>query len=208
MKKITLFLLSIIYCALCIELNAQQKVELKNPTENKEFNTNTTPFEEKRTEGLREEYNTFGNERRNITIKHGSYDHYNQTGNQKSILSNQDAIVNRPQSATLNNNQYNYGNQNSDRKVGDNANSQRVSYNTPISVEQINRRSLSSSTEDNTIETGDRQNISFDKETGKVEGEVLPINPYDPPKTEPIGDAVPFIVMLAALYALFIRRKQ
>ena len=47
MKKITLFLLSIIYCALCIELNAQQKVELKNPTENKEFNTNATPFEDK-----------------------------------------------------------------------------------------------------------------------------------------------------------------
>lgn len=208
MKKITLFLLSIIYCALCIELNAQQKVELKNPTENKEFNTNTTPFEEKRTEGLREEYNTFGNERRNITIKHGSYDHYNQTGNQKSILGNQDAVVNRPQSATLNSNQYNYGNQNGSQKVGNETNSQQVTYNTPTTVEQINRRSLSSSTDDNTIEIGERQNISFDKETGKVEGDVLPVNPYDPPKTEPIGDAVPFIVMLAALYALFIRRKQ
>ena len=205
MKKITLFLLSIIYCALCIELNAQQKVELKNPTENKEFNTNATPFEEKRTEGLREEYNTFGNERRNITIKHGSYDHYNQTGNQKSILGNQDAVVNRPQSATLNSNQYNYGNQNGSQKVGNETNSQQVTYNTPTTVEQINRRPLSSSADDNTIEIGDRQNISFDKETGKVENGVLPDNPYD---QMPIGDAAPFIVMLAALYALFIRRKQ
>ena len=208
MKKITLFLLCIISYTLCFELNAQPKVELKNPTQDNTFNTNTTPFNEKKTEGLREEYNTFGNERRNLNVKQGSYDHYNQNGRQQSILSNQDVVINRPQSATLNNNQFNYSDQNNGRKIGNEANSQRVSYNTPTNIEQINRRSLSSSTDDNTIEIGERQNISFDKETGKVEDNVLPVNPYDPPRTEPIGDAVPFVVMLAALYALFIRRKQ
>lgn len=205
--KTKIFIVATILFASIVNINAMPQVEFKNPTENREFNTNTTPFDEKRTEGLREEYNQFGQQQRHINVKSASYEHYNQVGHQQSILGNQDAVANRPQSATLNNNQYNYGSQNSNRKAGVASNGTKVSYNTPMSIEQISRP-LTSAADEMTIETGSRQNISFDKETGEVDGDVLPVNPYDPPKTEPISDAIPFIIMLAALYAFIIRRKQ
>jgi hypothetical protein len=105
--KTKIFIVATILFASVLGINATPQVELKNPTENREFNTNETPFNEKRTEGLREEYNQFGQQQRHISVKGGSYDHYNQAGRQQSILGEQDAVVNRPQSATLNNNQYN-----------------------------------------------------------------------------------------------------
>ena len=202
--KTKIFIVATILFASILGINATPQVELKNPTENREFNTNETPFNEKRTEGLREEYNQFGQQQRHISVKGGSYDHYNQAGRQQSILGGQDAVVNRPQSATLNNNQYNYGNQNTGRKIDNSNAATRVSYNTPMSVEQISRRPISSAADEITIETGGQQNISFDKNTGKTEEGTLPTNPYE----QPIGDAIPFVVMLAALYTFIIRRKQ
>ena len=94
--KNKIFIVALILFAGIIGLNAQPKIELrdptkvnelKNPTINNEFNTNTTPFDEKRIEGLRENYNRFGYERQNISIKSGSYEHYNQAGRQQCNLS-------------------------------------------------------------------------------------------------------------------------
>ena len=115
----------------------------------------------------------------------------------------ENVVVNRPQSATLNNNQYNYSNQNAGRKV-DNANTTaRVNYNTPISVNQLKSQPSAITAEEDFIETSDRQNISIGA-GGVVDPSILPKNPYK----EPIGDAIPFIVMLAGVYAFILRRKQ
>ena len=202
--KNKIFIVAAILFAGIIGINAQPNVELKNPTTNNEFNTNATPFNEKRTEGLRENYNQFGNERRNINVKSSSYEHYNQTGRQQSILGNQeDVVVNRPQSATLNNNQYNYGNQNAGRKVDNTNNGSSVRYNAPMSVEQINTTLTTTTSDEEIIEIGDQQNIKIGA-GGVVDPNTLPKTPYK----QPIGNAIPFIVMLAGVYAFILRRKQ
>lgn len=202
--KNKIFIVAAILFAGIIGINAQPNVELKNPTTNNEFNTNATPFNEKRTEGLRENYNQFGNERRNINVKSSSYEHYNQTGRQQSILGNQeDVVVNRPQSATLNNNQYNYGNQNAGRKVDNTNSGSSVRYNAPMSVEQINATLTTTTSDEEIIEIGDQQNIKIGA-GGVVDPNTLPKTPYK----QPIGNAIPFIVMLAGVYAFILRRKQ
>ena len=202
--KNKIFIVAAILFAGIIGINAQPNVELKNPTTNNEFNTNATPFNEKRTEGLRENYNQFGNERRNINVKSSSYEHYNQTGSQKSILGNQEnVVVNRPQSATLNNNQYNYGNQNAGRKVDNTNRGSNVRYNAPMSVEQINATLTTTTSDEEIIEIGDQQNIKIGA-GGVVDPNTLPKTPYK----QPIGNAIPFIVMLAGVYAFILRRKQ
>lgn len=202
--KNKIFIVAAILFAGIIGINAQPNVELKNPTTNNEFNTNATPFNEKRTEGLRENYNQFGNERRNINVKSSSYDHYNQTGRQQSILGNQEnVVVNRPQSATLNNNQYNYGNQNAGRKVDNTNSGSNVRYNAPMSVEQINATLTTTTSDEEIIEIGDQQNIKIGA-GGVVDPNTLPKTPYK----QPIGNAIPFIVMLAGVYAFILRRKQ
>ena len=202
--KNKIFIVAAILFAGIIGINAQPNVELKNPTTNNEFNTNATPFNEKRTEGLRENYNQFGNERRNINVKSSSYDHYNQTGRQQSILGNQEnVVVNRPQSATLNNNQYNYGNQNAGRKVDNTNSGSSVRYNAPMSVEQINATLTTTTSDEEIIEIGDQQNIKIGA-GGVVDPNTLPKTPYK----QPIGNAIPFIVMLAGVYAFILRRKQ
>ena len=202
--KNKIFIVAAILFAGIIGINAQPNVELKNPTTNNEFNTNATPFNEKRTEGLRENYNQFGNERRNINVKSSSYEHYNQTGRQQSILGNQEnVVVNRPQSATLNNNQYNYGNQNAGRKVDNTNSGSNVRYNAPMSVEQINATLTTTTSDEEIIEIGDQQNIKIGA-GGVVDPNTLPKTPYK----QPIGNAIPFIVMLAGVYAFILRRKQ
>ena len=202
--KNKIFIVAAILFAGIIGINAQPNVELKNPTTNNEFNTNATPFNEKRTEGLRENYNQFGNERRNINVKSSSYEHYNQTGRQQSILGNQEnVVVNRPQSATLNNNQYNYGNQNAGRKVDNTNSGSSVRYNAPMSVEQINATLTTTTSDEEIIEIGDQQNIKIGA-GGVVDPNTLPKTPYK----QPIGNAIPFIVMLAGVYAFILRRKQ
>lgn len=209
MKNKFLIVIAIL-CAGIISINAQPKIEfrdptkvneLKNPTINNEFNTNTTPFNEKRTEGLRENYNHFGYERQNINVRSGSYEHYNQIGHQQSILSEREGVVvNRPQSPTMNS-QYNYGNQNANRVVGNTTGNANVKYNSPMSVEQIKAIRKATTTEEEIIETGDKQNINIGA-GGVVDPGVLPERPV------PVSDAIPFIVMLAGLYAFILRRKQ
>ncbi len=204
--KNKIFIVAAILFAGIIGINAQPNIELKNPTTNNEFNTNATPFNEKRTEGLRENYNQFGNERRNINVKSSSYDHYNQTGRQQSILGNQEnVVVNRPQSATLNNNQYNYGNQNAGRKVDNTNRGSNVRYNAPMSVEQINATLTTTTSDEEIIETGDMQNVAIGA-GGVIENKDLPKTPGQ--TKAPISDAIPFIVMLAGVYAFILRRKQ
>ena len=213
--KNKIFIVALILFAGIIGLNAQPKIELrdptkvnelKNPTINNEFNTNTTPFDEKRIEGLRENYNRFGYERQNISIKSGSYEHYNQAGRQQSLINNQENIVvNRPQSATLNSTPNNYGNQNANRVVGNATGNANVRYNAPMSVEQIKATKKTTTTDEEIVETGDKQNISLrpgNEGGGVVDPGVLPERPV------PVSDAIPFIVMLAGLYAFIIRRKQ
>lgn len=209
MKNKFLIVIAIL-CAGIIGINAQPKIEfrdptkvneLKNPTINNEFNTNTTPFNEKRTEGLRENYNHFGYERQNINVRSGSYEHYNQIGHQQSILSEREGVVvNRPQSPTMNS-QYNYGNQNANRVVGNATGNANVKYNSPMSVEQIKAIRKATTTEEEIIETGDKQNITIGP-GGVVDPGDLPERPV------PVSDAIPFIVMLAGLYAFILRRKQ
>ena len=209
--KNKIFIVALILFAGIIGLNAQPKIELrdptkvnelKNPTINNEFNTNTTPFDEKRIEGLRENYNRFGYERQNITIRSGAYEHYNQAGRQQSLINNQENIVvNRPQSATLNSTPNNYGNQNANRVVGNATGNANVRYNAPMSVEQIRATQKTPTTDEEIVETGDKQNITIGP-GGVVDPGVLPERPV------PVSDAIPFIVMLAGLYAFIIRRKQ
>ena len=61
-----------------------------------------------------------------------------QAGRQQSLINNQENIVvNRPQSATLNSTPNNYGNQNANRVVGNATSNANVRYNAPMSVEQM-----------------------------------------------------------------------
>lgn len=190
-----------------VTANAMPQTELKNPTENNEFNTNATPFNEQNRDGMHIEYNKFGQEKRNINVKKASYDHYNQNGHQQSILGSQNEVVaNRPHQNTLNNNQYNYGNQNKERQIGVANKSERINYNTPMTVEQMSRKSIQTATDDNIIETGDMQNITIGA-GGKVDPSTLPSNPYKEVDS-PLSDAIPFIIILAGIYAFILRRKQ
>lgn len=185
----------------------ENKTILKNPTENKEFNTNAVPFDEKVQDGPRMDLNKFGVEqRRNLNIKQGEYNHYNQQANpnQTSIINGVDrTIVNRPQS-TLNNNQFNY-NQNEGRKVTNGASSN-VTYNAPMQINQTKNTGATQTTEqnDNIIATGDIQNISIGTDGSTTTP--TPTAPGGDPT--PIGDALPILMLFAAIYTFIIRRKQ
>ena len=213
MKKF-LFIAILAIVGTSLDINAQ--IELRNPTQenktilndNNDFNTNVVPFNEKVQDAPRMELNKFGVEqRRNLNIKQGEYNHYNQQTNttQTSIVNGVDrTTVNRPQS-TLNNNQFNY-NQNEGRKVTNGATSD-VTYNAPMQVNQTKRIGSTQTTEqsDNIIATGDMQNISINPNDGSTS--TTPIAPGGNPTPGPIGDAIPFLVLLASLYIFYIRRK-
>ena len=195
------FLIAALFVAFgVVALNAQPTVVLENPTKNVEFNTNTTPFGGQNNTNM--QYNKFGQQSRNISVEAGSYDHYNrQRDYQHSILGNQNpSVINRPQSATLNSSPNNYNNQNSSRKISSNGNGVDVRYNTPVSVDQMNRRSLSQSSEEDAVEIGQVDEIKIG-DKGQTETTL----PSDP--TMPISDAAPFVMLMAAVYMFIIRRK-
>lgn len=214
MKKFLLIASIAIFGAMTVGLSAQielrnptqeNKTILKNPTQNNEFNTNAMPFDEKTTDGPRMNLNKFGVEQhRNLNIKQGNYNHYNQkTTNHNPIVGNIDrTVVNRPQSATLHNNQFNY-NQNSNRKV-ESASTTTITYNTPMQVKPLRQKDDIATTDELIIETGDKQRISINPGDGSTTD---PIAPGGNPDT-PISDAIPFLVLLAGIYAFIIRRKQ
>ena len=183
----------------------ENKNILKNPTENREFNTNAVPFDEKIQDGPRMELNKFGVEqRRNLNIQQGNYNHYNQQANhnQHTIVGDVDrATVNRPQS-NLSNNQFNY-NQNAERKVTTNG-ATNTTYNAPMQVKPMKQIGELATADDVIIETGDKQNISIDPNTGSAT--TTPTVPGGDPT--PIGDAIPFLVLLAGIYAFVIRRTK
>ncbi len=187
--------------------NAQEnKTVFKNPTENNDFNTNAVPFNEKTQDAPKMNLNKFGTEQnRNISVKQANYNHYNQHANQnqKSIISDVDrTTVNRPQSTTLNNNQFNY-NQNSNRKVSATNNSS-ATYNAPMQVKPLNKNNESTSDDNVIVETGNNQGISINPNDGSATN---PIAPGGNPDPTPISDAIPFILLLASIYAFIIRRK-
>ena len=214
MKKfLFIAIFSVVGCSM--GLNAQielrtptqeNKTILQNPTEKRDFNTNAVPFDEKVQDGPRMELNKFGGEqRRNLNIKQGEYNHYNQQANpnQTSIINGVDrTTVNRPQS-TLNNNQFNY-NQNEGRKVTNGASSN-VTYNAPMQVNQIKQTGELATTDEVIVEIGDRQNISVNPGDGSS-GTTTPTAPGGDPT--PISDAIPFLVLIAGIYAFILRRKQ
>ena len=183
----------------------ENKNILKNPTENREFNTNAVPFDEKVQDGPRMELNKFGVEqRRNLNIQQGNYNHYNQQANhnQHTIVGDVDrATVNRPQS-NLSNNQFNY-NQNAERKVTTNS-ATNTTYNAPIQVKPMKQAGELATTDDVIIETGDKQNIVINPDGST--GTPTPTAPGGDPT--PIGDAIPFLVLLAGIYAFVIRRTK
>ena len=216
MKKFILFVALAFVSATSVVVNAQielrnptqeNKTTLKNPTENKEFNTNAMPFDEKTQDGPRMNLNKFGGEQqRNLNIKQGNYNHYNKQQNNTttSIVTDVDrSAVNRPQSATLNNEQFNY-NQNSNRKV-ESASATSVNYNAPMQVKTPGTKATPAA-DDIVIETGDKQNISIDSNTGSSTTPT-PSAPGGDATPGPISDAFPFLLLLAALYALVLRRK-
>ena len=186
----------------------ENKTVLQNPTENKDFNTNAVPFDEKVQDGPRMELNKFGVEqRRNLNIQQGNYNHYNQqiNHNQHSIVGDIDrTAVNRPQS-NLNNSQFDY-NQNADRKTTTNGTAN-TSYNAPMQVKPMKQIGELATAEDEIgeiVEIGDRQNISINPEDGSA---TTPTAPGGDPNV-PIGDAIPFLVLIAGIYAFILRRKQ
>ena len=186
----------------------ENKTILQNPTENKDFNTNAVPFDEKVQDGPRMELNKFGVEqRRNLNIQQGNYNHYNQqiNHNQHSIVGDIDrTTVNRPQS-NLNNSQFDY-NQNADRKTTTNGTAN-TSYNAPMQVKPIKQTGELATTDEVIVEIGDRQNISINPGDGSS-GTTTPTAPGGDPTPGPIGDAIPFLVLLASVYAFILRRKQ
>lgn len=185
----------------------ENKTILKNPTENKEFNTNAVPFDEKVQDGPRMDLNKFGVEqRRNLNIQQGNYNHYNQqvNHNQNSIVGNIDRTnVNRPQSAALNNNQFNY-NQNASRKVSTDG-VVNATFNTPMQVKPMKQIGQLATVEDEIIETAPMQRISINPEDGSS-NTGTPTAPGGDPT--PIGDALPILMLFAAIYTFMIRRKQ
>lgn len=214
MKKFILFVAIAFVSATSVVVNAQielrnptqeNKTILKNPTENKDFNTNAMPFDEKTQDGPRMNLNKFGGEQqRNLNIKQGNYNHYNKQQNNTttSIVTDVDrSAVNRPQSPTLNNEQFNY-NQNANRKV-ESASATYVNYNAPMQVKTPSTKTTTAA-DDIVIEIGDQQNVKIDSNTGSTTD---PVAPGGNPTPSPIGDAIPVLVMLAALYALILRRK-
>ncbi len=184
----------------------ENKTILKNPTENKEFNTNAVPFDEKVQDGPRMDLNKFGIEqRRNLNIQQGNYNHYNQqvNHNQNSIVGNIDRTnVNRPQSAALNNNQFNY-NQNASRKVSTDG-AVNTTFNTPMQVKPMKQIGQLATVEDEIIETAPMQRISVNPEDGSSNTETPTAPGGD---STPIGDALPVLVLFAAIYTFMIRRK-
>ena len=215
MKKfLFIAIFSIVGCSM--GLNAQiemrtptqeNKTILQNPTENKDFNTNAVPFDEKVQDGPRMELNKFGVEqRRNLNIQQGNYNHYNQqiNHNQHSIVGDIDrTTVNRPQS-NLNNSQFDY-NQNAERKTTTNGTAN-TSYNAPMQVKPMKQTGELATTDEVIVEIGDRQNISINPGDGSS-GTTTPTAPGGDPNV-PIGDAIPFLVLLAGVYAFILRRKQ
>ena len=105
----------------------------------------------------------------------------------------------------MNNNQYNYGNQNAGRKVDNTNSGSSVRYNAPMSVEQINATLTTTTSDEEIIETGDMQNVAIGA-GGVIENKDLPKTPGQ--TKVPVSDAIPFIVMLAGVYAFILRRKQ
>ena len=215
MKKFILFVAIAFVSATSVVVNAQielrnptqeNKTILKNPTENKDFNTNAMPFDEKTQDGPRMNLNKFGGEQqRNLNIKQGNYNHYNKQQNNTttSIVTDVDrSAVNRPQSPTLNNEQFNY-NQNANRKV-ESASATSVNYNSPMQMKPM-RQKDNNAADEIIIETGDIQNISIGTDGSTTTP--TPTAPGGNPTPGPIGDAIPVLVMLAALYALILRRK-
>lgn len=216
MKKFILFVAIAFVSATSVVVNAQielrnptqeNKTILKNPTENKDFNTNAMPFDEKTQDGPRMNLNKFGGEQqRNLNIKQGNYNHYNKQQNNTttSIVTDVDrSAVNRPQSPTLNNEQFNY-NQNANRKV-ESASATSVNYNAPMQVKTPGTKATTAA-DDIVIETGDQQNINVNPNDGSS-NTTTPTVPGGDATPGPIGDAIPVLVMLAALYALILRRK-
>lgn len=216
MKKF-LFVATIAVLMSIFNINAQielrnptneNKTIFKNPTENKEFNTNAVPFDEKVQDGPRMDLNKFGVEqRRNLNIQQGNYNHYNQqvNHNQNSIVGNIDRTnVNRPQSAALNNNQFNY-NQNASRKVSTDG-AVNATFNTPMQVKPMKQIGQLATVEDEIIETAPMQRISVNPEDGSSNTET-PTAPGGDPNV-PIEDAIPFLVLIAGIYAFILRRKQ
>ena len=215
MKKFILFVALAFIGTISTDISAQTVLRnptqenqtiLKNPTENKEFNTNAVPFDEKTQDGPRMNLNKFGNEQpRNLNIKQGNYNHYNQQQQHSAttIVTDIDrSAVNRPQSATLNNNQFNY-NQNSGRKV-ESASATSVNYNSPMQMKPM-RQKDNNAADEIIIETGDQQNISIDPNSGSSNT----ANPSAPGgNPTPISDAIPFLVLIAGIYAFILRHKQ
>ncbi len=216
MKKFLIFTAILFIGSNCI-LNAQielrnptqeNKTILKNPTDNKVFNTNTVPFDEKVQDGPHMNLHKFGTEqKRNISVKQGDYNHYNQqsTYNQSITGTVDRATVNRPQSATLNNNQFNY-NQNAGRKISNNTSSTNPTYNAPMQINMKQQNSELATTDNTTIQVSDRQSISINPNDGSSNTDT-PIAPGGNPST-PIGDAYTLLVILAGLYAFILYRKQ
>lgn len=165
---------------------------------------NRTPFEEYNTFGPKIEYHKFG-EKRNINVKSASYNHYNQKGHKQSIINQNTTPINRTQSVTLQNNQFNYGNQNSGRKNSETTVAT-MRYNTPMQIDQYRDRSnsLSSTIASNniTIETGLTQHIVVDTENSETE------EPDDATEDSPLTDAIPFMLFLASIYYTVLRYKK
>jgi hypothetical protein len=165
---------------------------------------NRVPFDDNNPNGPQIEYNKFG-EKRNIKVKSASYDHYNQSGTKQhhAIISSREQNNSIRQSVTLNNNQFNY-NQNSNRKV-ESASATSVNYNAPMQVKTPGTKATTTA-DDIVIETGDQQNISINPNDGSS-NTTTPTVPGGDATPGPIGDAILVLVMLAALYALILRRK-
>ena len=165
---------------------------------------NRTPFEESNnTFGPKIEYHKFG-EKRNINIKSASYNHYNQKGHKQSIINQNTTPVNRTQSVTLQNTQFNYGNQNSGRKNSETTVAS-MRYNTPMQIDQYRDRSnsLSSTVASNNIviETGLTQHVGISEDS---EAET----PDDATEDSPLTDAIPFMLFLASIYYTVLRYKK
>ena len=176
-------------------INANTNIDLRN----------RTPFEESNnTFGPKIEYHKFG-EKRNINVKSASYNHYNQKGHKQSIINQNTTPVNRTQSVTLQNTQFNYGNQNSGRKNSETTVAS-MRYNTPMQIDQYRDRSnsLSSTVASNniTIETGLTQHIVVDTENSETD------TPDDSTEDVPLTDAIPFMLFLASIYYTVLRYKK
>ena len=165
---------------------------------------NNPPFNEyNNTFGPKIEYHKFG-EKRNINVKSASYDHYNQRGGYKqSIINQNSAPLNHTQNITLQNNQFNYNNQNSNRKNSETAITA-TRYNRPMQIDQYRGNSLSTTVASNNIviETGSIQHIVVDSEDSDTD------TPDDSTEDAPLTDAIPFILFLASIYYVILRYKK